>query len=214
MMLKRIHISSFIALTIIVWLIALWVQGNPVLEIDFIKPFSIVVGAIMIIVTVFNKYAWAWKIFKGWYVKIPDLRGAWLVEIKSSWIDPETNTQISPIVGYCVIRQTLTSLSFRLMTSESRSKSIAYSIELQSDGLYLLSAIYRNEPKIELQGVRSEIHHGSFILHIHGDPVSKLDGHYWTDRASKGSMILSHRKNKYFNTFEEASEAYSEEASA
>ena len=209
MMLNRIHISSFIALTILVWLIALWVQGNPVLELDFLKPFGIVVGAIMLIVTAFNKYAWSWRIFKGWYVKVPDLRGTWIVEIKSSWIDPKTNKQIDPIVGFCVIRQTLTSLSFRLMTNESRSKSTAYSIELQDDGLYLLSAIYRNEPKIELQGVRSEIHHGSFILNVHGDPVSTLDGHYWTDRASKGSLTLTNRQKKqYFDTYDEAKEAY------
>ena len=74
-MLTRLHISSFIGLTIAVWLIALWIQGMPVLSADFIKPFGIVVGAITLIVTLFNKYAWSWIIFRGWYVKRPDLRG-------------------------------------------------------------------------------------------------------------------------------------------
>ena len=89
-MLTRLHISSFIGLTIVVWLVALWFQGMPVLSLDFVKPFGIVVGAITLFVTIFNKYLWSWKIFKGWYVKRPDLRGTWEVELKSSWIDPKT----------------------------------------------------------------------------------------------------------------------------
>lgn len=128
-MLTRLHISSFIALTIGVWLLALWAQGMPVLSAEFVKPFSLVVGAITLVVTLFNKYLWPLKIFRGWYVKRPDLRGTWKVELKSSWINPETGEGIAPIIGYAVIRQTLTSLSFRLMTKESRSVLVAYSID-------------------------------------------------------------------------------------
>jgi len=208
MMITRLHISSFIALTIAVWLLALWVQGLPVLHMDFIKPFGIVVGAISIIVAIFNKYAWSWKLFKGWYVNRPDIRGMWKVELKSNWIDPKTNQQIPPIHGYAAIRQTLTSLSIRLMTKESRSMLIAHSIEKEADGLFRLAAIYRNEPKIELQGERSEIHHGSFSLEIHGEPVSLMEGHYWTDRGTKGSMSLSDKREELYDTYELAEIGY------
>lgn len=203
-MLSRLHISSFIGLTIAVWLIALWVQGMPVLSVEFIKPFSIVVGAITFIAAIFNKYAWSWKGFSGWYVNRPDLRGTWEVELKSNWINPETNEGVPPIIGYAVIRQSLTSLSVRLMTKESRSKLIAHSIEKEDDGLFRLAAIYRNEPKIELQSDRSEIHHGSFLLEVHGEPVELMEGHYWTDRGTKGSMKLTDKKKKLFDTYEQA----------
>ena len=201
----RLHISSFIALTIAVWILALWIQGMPVLSTDFIKPFSAVVGIITVVVTVFNKYLWSWRIFQGWYVKRPDLNGTWKVELKSNWINPETGEGIDPIYAYAVIRQSLTSLSFRLMTKESRSVLIAYSIDQQEDeGLFKLVGIYRNEPKIELQGVRSEMHHGSFALEIHGTPVYELEGHYWTDRNTKGGMKLSNREKKLYDTYEQA----------
>lgn len=204
-MLTRLHISSFIGLTIIVWLVALWFQGMPVLSLDFVKPFGIVVGAITLFVTMFNKYLWSSKIFKGWYVKRPDLRGTWEVELKSSWIDPKTGKGIDPIQGYAVIRQSLTSLSVRLMTKESRSVLVAHSIEQQEDDdLFKLVAVYRNEPNIELQGVRSEIHHGSFALEIHGFPVYELQGHYWTDRATKGGMKLSNKVKKLYDTYDQA----------
>ena len=204
-MLTRLHISTFIALTIAVWLLALWIQGMPVLSADFVKPFGTVVGVIMIALTLFNKYLWSWKIFKGWFVKRPDLRGSWEVELISSWINPETGKGIEPIHGYAVVRQSLTSLSVRLMTKESRSVLVAHSIDQQEDeSLYKLVAVYRNEPSIELQGKRSEIHHGSFALEVHGSPVYELKGHYWTDRGTKGSMKLSNNVDKLYDTYEQA----------
>jgi hypothetical protein len=204
-MLTRLHIASFIGLTIAIWLLALWFQGMPVLSADFVKPFGTVVGVITFFVTVFNKYMWSWKIFKGWYVKRPDLRGTWKVELNSSWINPETGEGTPPIYGYAVIRQSLTFLSLRLMTRESRSVLVAHSIEQQEDDdLFKLVGVYRNEPKIELQGVRSEIHHGSFALEIHGSPVEELEGHYWTDRATKGGMKLVGRVDKLYSTYEQA----------
>lgn len=209
-MLTRLHISSFIGLTIIVWLVTLWVQGNPVLSPEFIKPFGIVVSAITSIAIIFNKYAWSWKVFKNWYVNRPDLRGTWKMELQSSWVDPKTGKQIDPIIGYVVIRQTLTFLSFRMFTKESRSNSITHTIEREDDGLYKLAVVYRNEPDINLQGVRSEIHYGSFMLNINGDPANELQGHYWTDRTTKGSLKLTDRiKNKTINTYSEGVSEYS-----
>lgn len=208
-MLTRLHISSFIGLTIVVWILALWFQGTPVLSADLVKPFGTVVGIITLVTTLFNKYAWSWKIFKGWYVKRPDLRGTWKVELKSSWVDPKTKKVKPPIHGYAVIRQSLTFLSVRLMTKESRSVLVAHSIEQQEDDdLFKLIGVYRNEPKIELQGVSSEIHHGSFSLEVHGSPVYEMQGHYWTDRATKGGMKLSARTNKLYDTYEHAESGF------
>ncbi|MCO7216510.1 MULTISPECIES: hypothetical protein [unclassified Halomonas] len=204
-MLTRLHISSFIGLTIAVWLLALWLQRMPVLSADFVKSFGTVVGTITLSVALFNKYMWSWKIFKGWYVKRPDLRGTWKAELKSSWLNPETGEGIAPIYGYAVIRKSMTFLSLRLMTKESKSVLVAHSIEQQEDDdLFKLVGVYRNEPKIELQGVRSEIHHGSFSLEIHGSPVEELEGHYWTDRATKGGIKLVGRVNKLYSTYEHA----------
>ncbi|SJK83778.1 hypothetical protein [Halomonas elongata] len=204
-MLTRLHISSFVGLTIGVWLLALWIQGMPVLSADFVKPFGVVVGLISLFITIFNKYMWSWRMFRGWYVKRPDLRGTWKVELQSSWVDPETGEQVGPIVGYALIRQSLTFLSLRLMTKESRSVLVAHSIEQQEDDdLFELVGVYRNEPQIELQGVRSEIHHGSFALEVHGTPPYELQGHYWTDRATRGSMKLKERVKKLYDTYEHA----------
>ena len=91
------------------------------------------------------------------------------------------------------------------MTKESRSVLVAYSIDQQEDeGLFRLVGVYRNEPKIELQGVRSEIHHGSFALEVHGTHAYELQGHYWTDRGTKGGMKLFDKVDTLYDTFEQA----------
>lgn len=204
MMHGRIHIASFIALTVFVWLIALWFQGQPVLSVEFLRPFSFVVGVIVAIVGVFTRWGWAWPIFRGWYVKRPDIRGTWKVSLQSNWIDPETEMGIDPIPAYIAVRQTLTGLSLRLMTPESRSKLVAHSIKLEDDGIYRIAGIYRNEPHVELQGDRSEIHHGSLLLEVFGEPPESMEGHYWTDRGTRGSMKVTNRKKTVLDTYEAA----------
>lgn len=203
-MFTRTHIASFIILIVIIWLFILFLKGTTV-SLDLIIPFGSTIGIATFIVSVFKKYLWSWRVFKGWYVKCPDLRGTWRVVLKSSWINHNTGKTISPIHGYVVINQTLTTLSFRLMTKESKSSLVAYNIDQQScENIYKIFGVYRNEPQISLRGVRSEIHYGAFSLEAHGNPIDKLQGNYWTDRATKGEMSLTNRISKRFNSFDEA----------
>lgn len=98
----------------------------------------------------------------------------------------------------------------RLMMPKSRSKLIAHSITQEGDGLYRIAAIYRNEPSIELQGVRSEIHHGSWLLETYDTPPHQLEGHYWTDRGTRGTINLSNRRKELFSSYEQANDEFGE----
>ncbi len=201
---RKIYISSVVFLIYVVWLFVFWLQDISVWNFYSLIPFGVVLFIIMSAVDIFDRYIWSWKILKGWYVKRPDIRGTWEVELESSWIDPKTNKKIPPIYGYVAIRQTLTFLSVRLMTQASKSELVAHSIEEQEyRDLFKLVGVYRNEPKIEQRSV-SEIHYGSFVLDIHGSPVCEMQGHYWTDRGTKGGMKLSNRVKDIYSTYEEA----------
>jgi len=94
------------------------------------------------------------------------------------------------------------------MTPESKSKLIAHSIDQEEDGLYRLAGVYRNEPNIGLQGKRSEIHHGALSLEIYGTPPNRLEGHYWTDRSTRGEMRLTDRRETIFDTYADAKAAF------
>ena len=206
--LSRIHIASVVGLIVACWTLAFWIRGTPVLSLDFLWPFGGVVGAASLIVYIFNKWLWAWPVFREWYVKRPDLRGTWKVQINSHWVDPETGARPSPIHGYAAVRQTLTTLTIRLMTAESRSHLLAHSITLESDDIYRVAGVYRNEPELDLRGHRSEIHHGSFLFEVHGSPPTAMDGSYWTDRLTRGTMRLSDRKRGPFDSYMEAKGAF------
>lgn len=201
-MLTRLHISILLGAAIVVWAVALTVRGVPVTS-DLLIPYGIAVSALTLLCVGFNHWCWRFSVFKGWLVQRPWLQGTWRVTLQSSWIDPTTNTQIQPIAGFMVVRQTFSALTVRLYTRESSSKSISASVLLAEDGLFRLAAAYQNEPTPELRGVRSEIHFGALILDVHGDPPTTLSGHYWTDRKTNGTFELTSKQDRLISSYAE-----------
>ena len=206
---SRLQISALIGLALLVWIPILWLHGNQ-LSREYFLPYGFVVSILVVVVTIFERWIWAWKFLQGWFVKRPDLRGSWRVDLKSEWINPETGEKVAPIVCYMAVRQSLTTLSMRLMTAESSSSLIAHEVVGENDGVFVVTGVYTNTPKLELRGDRSEIHYGALFLRVQGNPPKSLEGHYWTDRNSRGSMRLSDRKTAIFSTYEEARKGYGE----
>jgi hypothetical protein len=112
------------------------------------------------------------------------------------------------------VRQTFSSLSMRLMTPESASWLIAHNIVRSNDGMFQVAGVYMNRPNLPLRGERSEIHYGAILLDVQGRPPSALEGHYWTDRHTRGTMRLTRKEAKTFATFEEARRAFGEASSS
>jgi hypothetical protein len=206
---NRVYITSIVILTVVVLLAVFWFQGKPMVSGDFLRPTSLVSTIVGATALVLHKWAWSWWIFRGWYIKRPDLRGTWRVRMKSDWKD-ENGIQVPEIDAYVVVRQTLFMLSMRLVTSESKSRLVAHSIECEPDGLYTVAAVYRNEPAIELQGTRSRMHHGSFFLEVQGATPTVLDGHYWTDRGTRGSMRMYDRRSFTADSYQDAEDRFAE----
>ena len=202
-MLSRLHIGTFLGLAVVAWAVVLWARDIP-LMLEHLWPYGLVLSMLVIAATIFERWGWAWRIFQGWFVKRPDLRGSWHVELKSDWVNPDTGQKIDPINCYMAVRQSLTSLSMRLMTAESSSRLIAHKIVAANDGVFLVVGVYTNTPKLELRGGRSEIHYGALLLQVLGEPPTSLEGHYWTDRNSRGAMRLSNKKAEIFSTYAEA----------
>lgn len=208
-MANRLHITTFLALAVLAWLILLLVRGTPVTW-AHAWPFSAVATFLGGVVAVFERWAWSWRIFQNWFVKRPDLRGTWRVILETDWVDNEAGRSAGPITCYMAIRQTLSTLSMRLMTPEATSGLIAHKIILTNDGIYQVTGVYINKPEALLRGQRSEIHYGSILLDVEGDPPQSLSGHYWTDRKTRGAMKLSDRVTELFETYESAKHAFDE----
>lgn len=201
-MLSRLHLSAILLVAAVVWGAMLVFEGVAVNGTWF-RPFSIVVGVLLLLLGAFDLWAWRWRVLHGWFVPRPDLRGTWRVELQSDWKNPATNTVVGPIVAYLVVRQTFSTVSVRMLTAESASELVGAEINKASDGTYRLAAVYRNEPKLSVRD-RSPIHYGAFVLDVQGDPVNDLAGYYWTDRNSRGELRTLARKASTAASFKEA----------
>jgi len=186
----KIHaqIVTFIAIWAIVLLINksystvdLWVA---------IKQIPLAISIYAIIGVIFTKWIWRWSPLQGWLIKIPDLQGTWRGELKSDWINPETQKGIDPIPVVLVVRQTFSSIKCTLMTKESTSYSTTADINIvpSGDDLYL-TYNYTNRPKAVIRD-RSAIHDGASILKIIRKPNKCLEGEYWTSRKTRGDINL------------------------
>ena len=77
-------------------------------------------------------------------------------------------------------------------------------MELGSSGYPTISYAYLNEPALALQQTRSRIHHGAAMIKIIGDPATRLEGNYWTDRKTTGTLTFEAHNPQIAQTFEQA----------
>ena len=210
MKIGRLQISVLLALTAIVWWIALALQGTSV-TLDHARPFGAVVGFLAGLAVLFQHVLWRQPWLHGWFVKRPDLRGTWRVELKSSYVRPETNERMPPIICYVGVKQTLSKLQMHLMTPESESWFIAHRIRCSQNGTgFQIIGVYSNEPNMHLRDARiSEIHQGAIIIETHGQRVrpTSLTAKYWTDRKTTGTMEFGGRVDEVYTQYSDAAEA-------
>lgn len=212
MKLERLHITAFVGIAAVIWLVVLDFQGTAV-NWDHARPFSIVVSCLVGLGVLFELVLWRQPWLHGWFVKRPDLRGTWRVELQSSYVRPGTNERVPLIVCYMGVRQTLSTLNMHLMTPESESWFIADNVRPSPNGNgFQIIGVYTNEPNVHLRDERlSEMHQGAIIIETHGPSLrpTTLTAKYWTDRKTTGTMDFTARVSEIFTRFRDAEHAFS-----
>lgn len=169
-----------------------------------LQPFSIVVGVVSLVLVLFDRWLWKLRALHGWLVQRPFLGGTWLVELHSSWADPNSGEAGNTIEGYCVVRETLSHLQMHFLFEESSSRLVAERVQTEDDGSYRIYAVYQNEPLVAVRE-RSPIHYGALAISVpQGEGAQRLRGTYWTDRATRGDLYLKERKSGLADSFESA----------
>jgi hypothetical protein len=189
----------------VIWGILLLVKGIPLTKALF-EPYSDVAGILVLILAIFDKWAWHWKVFHPWLLSTPYIEGSWKGIIKSNWINPETGKVIDPIDSYLIIRQKFSTIHARLITEESSSEPLTGDLIKNPDETWQFVGAYRNTPKILIRE-RSPIHHGTIMLQIKEQPPTSLEGDYWTDRNTQGEIVFTGYNRKKFHGFSSASKA-------
>ena len=149
------YVKAIIYLTVLVWTVVL-LLNHEALKTTWLAPLSTVTSVVLILVMLFDLWGWKLPFLQGWFVKRPAIDGTWKVRLISNYKNPETGAAIPPIEAYMVVRQTLSTLSLRLLTKESTSELIGAEIVSASDGLYSVGGVYRNEPRFQVRH-RSEM---------------------------------------------------------
>lgn len=151
---------------------------------------------VILVIGFFVSYAWKWRIFQGWLVPFPNLNGTWRGTIQSNWVDPTTGKTIPPIPVSLSIRQSFINISCVQRTGESLSNSFAAGFWLDSDEqIRRLVYSYENKPNATVAH-RSKPHTGTMCFEIINDPVTKLEGDYFTSRSTSGRITLTFHSKK------------------
>lgn len=205
-MLSRIHVSAIVLVVAVVWAVSLVLQGLSVSP-EFFRPFSTASGLLVLVLAAFDNWLWRVPILQGWFVKRPHLWGTWRATFQTSWRDPETGDVSGPITGFMVVRQTYSDITMRLLTRESSSWFIADELTISPDGTFEVYAVYQNQPRAEVRH-RSPIHYGALKLVVQGTPAARLEGVYWTDRLTRGDLVLEERRSESYDSYESAATEY------
>ncbi len=205
-MIERLHLSAILFAAAVIWGCLLILEGVSISP-HYFHPFSVVVGAMTLLLAAFDLWLWRWRILRGWLVKRPLIAGTWRTELRSNWVDPATGRQIAPIAAFMIIRQTFSTLTLCLVTEESRSELVGAEISRSQDGTYRVFGVYRNEPRFAVRH-RSDMHYGALELRVAGSPPQCIEGHYWTDRNTAGEMSLSDRKHDFAHDISSARNLY------
>lgn len=186
------QITALVIISAIAWIALATIQNvNLSNLVDFFKLIPTVISIDVFIVIIFTKWLWKYPIFKDWLVPFPDLNGTWLGSINSDYIDPETQQRKAPIPVMFTIRQNYSSINCIMHTNEMKSYLISEGFNVNKDKqIKQLSYIYTSKPGILITD-RSPQHDGAIIFDIIEKPEKKLVGRYWTDRKTKGEIILT-----------------------
>lgn len=201
-MISRIHLSALLLIAALVWGLLL-VLGGVSVSVVWLRPLSTVTGVLILLLAIFDRWAWRLPFLYPWFVSVPNLQGTWKGEVMSTWVAPDTGSRPPEIQAFLVMRQTFSSLRMQLITAESSSELLAGSIARDSDGNCRITGTYRNTPRL-LRRDASPIHYGSVLLDVIGAPPHSLDGHYWTDRNTTGEVCFRQRSKELFQNFETA----------
>jgi len=203
---RNLNLKPFIYVILVIsgilWFFIATISGLDLSKIfDFFRVLPKVAGIDILLVAMFVKWGWKFKIFKSWLVPFSDLNGTWQGHIKTTWVDPKTDQPPHTIPAILTVKQTFSKISCVMRTAEMTSYSYSEDFKLESDNqIKQLSYSYTSKPLTTVMD-RSPVHEGSIVFDIIGDPVTKLKGQYWTARKTTGEVVMTFREKRLLDEY-------------
>ena len=192
---KNLNMKSFLyilaAYSVLVLFLAALVQGFDLRNfLDLVRLVPIVASADIVAYVVFTVWLWRWKFLHVWLVPFPDLNGTWQGQIQTGWKNAEGQIP-GPIPVILTINQTFGRISCVMRTAEMESHSYVEGFCIDKERqIRQLCYSYTSKPKASLRE-RSTPNDGTILFNIIGKHVQKLEGEYWTQRQTIGTITLT-----------------------
>lgn len=182
-------VGLVLATVSVVYLLERPTELNPVSVFVLVETTVTIVGLIYLgFVTV----AWHWPIFRGWLVRVPDLRGTWV-----GYVTPIVADGATPAIpAKLLIRQSLFSVTCTMYTANMKSQSFTGSAFLdEATNETRLVYSYSSDPNLS-QRERNPRHDGTAVFELDPDEERVLKGRYFTDRCTRGEMRFKFQSKK------------------
>jgi len=154
-------------------------------------------GAYILYFTLFEKYAWSWKIFRmAGVVNFPDLRGRWEGDGISTYKDENGNNV--RYKGVLEIKQSFGRVVVEAFFEKSQSKSVIADFH-EFDGDVFLYYNYDNEPNSFAEGTMQN-HKGTVKLRYLKDE-NRLMGSYFNSIKNRGDFDFKWKGEKLKGRF-------------
>lgn len=154
------------------------------------KILSFLPTLLVAVFAVFDRWVWRWKLIVR-LTHRPVVVGTWLGELTSFRDDGQGKEVVQPAVPVAlVIAQTFTTVHLTLMTAESKSRSVAETLQRNDNHDYTIYYQYVNTPRLEHRD-RSPVHAGGSRVEFADDFPQALDGEYWTSRRTRGTFHVT-----------------------
>lgn len=189
------------AFVVVVFAVGIWWTGGGA-HLQWLRFYSAAVLVASAALGAWDRYFWHVRLAQELGSVPRDLRGTWKGTLTIHWVDPATGASPAPKPAYLVVRQSSSTVSITMFTDESRSRSSLGNVSTH-DELPSLDYMYFNRPRNAIEA-RSRRHSGSTALYIIGNPVTRMTGHYWTDRDTRGDLDFVERVHKSSNDYESA----------
>lgn len=151
-------------------------------------------SAVILLLFVFDRWAWRWPCFDA-VIKRPNLHGTWKCELRTSYEGRAGEV----IESYLVIDQTYTRICVRMLFDRSQSISMSGDL-VEEGGRCVLYYVFRSE-KSALEPDSNPPARGAADLKVSRKPLLALEGDYWMERGTKGTLLTVGRSEALYDSF-------------
>jgi hypothetical protein len=181
-MYQLFNIKSVITTLLIAGVLLLFaiIAYNNNINFDTLRTALALVSVLTIIILLGWRIIWKISVLNNWY---PDLTGTW--DITINWQDLKNGLN-GKVGGTAEIKCSLHKITMTINTDGSNSETLCChprKTETERELLYIYSNRAKNNPN-----TKSQNQSGAGMLKVQNS--NKLEGNYWTDTQTKGTIIF------------------------